>query len=148
MKVCGYTQSFHRFTCEHYNSFGHDRTTTLYQYYNACIIQDNKQKDTLLSIYVLPFCEVARDTTCSKVLNLPYRTCTYSTCYREKYIKQLVAKFIITEALRGHRHSKHYLQYWHNILAKMRNRRSSGDKYVKMTHKLFDQIENCISQHD
>ena len=66
---------------------------------------------------------------------------------REKYIKQLVAKFIITEALRGHRHSEHYLQYWLNILAKMRNRRSSGDKSVKMT-QTFDQIDNCISQHD
>ena len=40
---------------------------------------------------------------------------------------------VFTEALRGHRQRNNYLQCWLKILDKMRNIRSSRDKYVKIT---------------
>ena len=38
-----------------------------------------------------------------------------------------------TEALKGHRQRNNYIQCWLKILDKMRNIRSSWDKYVKIT---------------
>ena len=86
--------------------------------------------NTVEKLSFLRHCFIKEARKIYQVVKFMYRTEKKFRSGRQIFIENI--ELWCTEALKGHRQRNNYLQCWLKILDKMRNIRSSRDKYMKI----------------